>query len=327
MRDKALVVALGALAALALMSGIVVHGPVARAADPPPDPVIAAVGDFACDPADSGYLGGLGNATRCQQLATSNALLADPTVGAVLGLGDFQYDCSDPADWVVSYNPTWGRLDARMDPVAGNHEYKRGTDLFGTTCPAGNSTAQSYFAHFGASAHPESSGHFSFDLGTWHLIGLNANCNASGVGGCAATSSQTKWLTADLAATKQRCVLAFWHQPLFTGRPKLGTSYRPWWNVLQAAGVDVVLNGHVHNYQRFASALPSGAASSSGITEYVVGTGGEGLMTVTATASPYPVASAVTFGYLRMTLQPAGWQAQFVDLHGQVLDTSSGTCH
>jgi hypothetical protein len=90
----------------------------------------------------------------------------------------------------------------------------------------------------------------------------------------------------------------------------------------------VVLNGHIHNYQRFASLDPSGAKdAANGITEYIVGTGGEGLKSVGAGAVPQPVASKKTFGYLRFTLQAKGWKAEFVNSSGSVLDTSSGTCH
>ena len=325
-RSRQWVAGFGVLGIIAVAATGAVGVP-ALADPPPPSPVVAAVGDFACDPADSKYLGGLGTDVRCRQLATSNALLSDALVGSVLGLGDFQYDCGDPADWAVSYHPTWGRLGDRMVPVVGNHEYKTGTDAFGSSCPASNSTAAGYFSYFGSAAHPETAGHFSFDLGSWHLVGLNAQCTRSGAGGCTATSSQTTWLTQDLATTTQPCVLAFWHQPLFTGLKSPNTAYRAWWSVLQSAHVDVVLNGHVHNYQRYGPLLPDGTTSPDGITEYVVGTGGEAMASLNAAANPQPLAYARTFGYLRLTLQPTGWMSEFVSSTGAVLDTSSGTCH
>ena len=171
------------------------------------DPVIGAVGDMACDPADSRYNGGAGVSGACKGRVTSGAMLADTSLTAILGLGDYQYECSDPADWESSYNPTWGRLDGLMRPAAGNHEYKTGTDRFGAACPASNGSAATYFAHFGASAHAETKGHFSLDLGSWHLIALNGNC--SRVGGCGTSSPQSNWLRADLAATTKPCILLF----------------------------------------------------------------------------------------------------------------------
>jgi acid phosphatase type 7 len=300
------------------------------------DPVIGAVGDMACDTSDPGFKAGLGTATSCAELRTSDAMMADTSIDQILALGDYQYDCGDLADYQASYDPTWGRLDYLMHPVAGNHEYQTGTDVFGAPCPTTNSTAQNYFNHFAAfndSAHQATNGHYSFDLGSWHIIALNANCSNTGVGGCGATSPQTIWLKKDLASTTQPCILAYWHQPLFTG---IGTGkvvkYQPWWKALSAVHADVVLNGHVHNYQRFPPLDPSGGLDPlNGITEYIVGTGGEKQVAVKSTATPQPSAWRKTFGYLRMTLLPTGWTAEFIGVDSlgntSVLDTSAGTCH
>lgn len=318
------VVGLAALAALAVPRA----GVPAADADDTAAPVVAALGDFACDPANAAFKGGSGTSTKCRQSAVSDALLADPMVGSVLGLGDFQYDCDDLADFAVSYTPTWGRFNARMVPVAGNHEYKTGKDKYGTICPTSNKTATSFFTYFGAAAHGSTNGHFSFDLGSWHLIGLNANCRMSGVGGCSATSSQTGWLAEDLAATTQPCIAAFWHQPLFNGlASSTNDVYRPWWRVLYDAHTDIVLNGHVHTYARFDALDPDGKADPAGITEYVVGTGGESLGGASSLARPRPVFTAKTYGYSRFTLHATGWDMQFVNTAGQVLDSASGTCH
>lgn len=160
------------------------------------------------------------------------------------------------------------------------------------------------------------------------MIALNGNCASLNVGGCSASSAQTAWLRSDLAATLQPCVLAFWHQPLWTGHNKNLYAYKPWWNALYAANADVVLNGHVHDYQRFLPLDPAGASDPvNGLTEYIVGTGGESQMPRTASLLPMAAAYAKSFGYLRMTLLPTGWTAQFLDTTGAVLDTSSGTCH
>src|SRR5512140_635485 len=56
------------------------------------DPVIAAAGDIACDPAAASFNGGLGNSTRCRQKYTSD-LLVNAGLTTVLDLGDNQYYC------------------------------------------------------------------------------------------------------------------------------------------------------------------------------------------------------------------------------------------
>src|SRR5690242_2844399 len=66
------------------------------------DPVIAAAGDIACDPASDGFNEGNGNSTSCRQQYTSDLLL-DPGLAAVLPLGDVQYECGGYQAFLQSY--------------------------------------------------------------------------------------------------------------------------------------------------------------------------------------------------------------------------------
>jgi len=323
-------VAVVVLALIALGGVVLVAWPTpeSRASDPASgDPVIVAVGDMACDPSNTNFRGGNGSSTACKQLSTSNGAVSDPTVDAFLGLGDYQYVCDQPEDFPLSYDLSWGRLDAIAHPAAGNHEYQTGSDGAGGTCPASNTTAGIYFSYFGAAAHPESGGHYSFNLGSWHLIALNANCPKSGVGGCSATSPQTKWLAADLAANTQPCVLAYWHQPRWTGQSTQSTTTAAWWSLLYQNHADVVLNGHMHVYMRFGYLNPSGTADPNGLREVVVGTGGASVGGGTTNPVPFPQVRLKTYGYLRMVLHPTGYDAQFIDRVGVAEDAFSGTCH
>ena len=63
-------------------------------------------------------------------------------------------------------------------------------------------------------------------------------------------------------ATRSQCTLAYWHHPFFTSSPQPGTSGNTssFWSVLYAARADVVVNAHVHLYERFAPQDPSGNA-------------------------------------------------------------------
>ncbi len=290
---------------------------------------VGAVGDMACNPSDPGWNGGNGGAAVCGEKRTSDRMLADTSLQSILGLGDYQYDCMESDALAASYTPTWGRLTNLMRPVAGNHEYKTSTDQWsGEACPSSNATAQPYFTYFGAAAHPESAGHFSFNLGAWHVIALNGNCGNSGVGGCGATSPQTQWLQADVSSTTQPCILAYWHQPRWTGTSSNQSAYSSWWNILYNAHADLILNGHVHNYARFDLLNPSGASDPNGIREVIVGTGGEDLGGGSATASPKPQVTFKKFGYLRLTLGAGTYSGTFVDAGtGAADDTFSGTCH
>ena len=272
---------LAAVAAIALFGGQV---GTAHATDPATgDPVIAAVGDMACAPEDADFNGGAGEASNCGEIRDSAQMEKDPTIDMLLGLGDYQYGCGDPAEYALSYTPSWGFFNNIIDPAAGNHEYNTITNsATGTPCPDTNNAAQDYFNYFGAPAHPATAGHYSFNVGSWHLISLNGNCNNTGVGGCGASSPQTQWLSADLAANSQPCIMAYWHQPRWTATSSNNSTYAAWWNLLYASHADLVLNGHIHTYARFALLNPSGATDPNGIREVIVGTGGESLQAASA---------------------------------------------
>jgi len=67
--------------------------------------VIAIAGDMACDPADANYNGGLGMGTSCQEIYLR--LAADPSIVAVLTVGDLQYNDGTLSAFQASYDPTW----------------------------------------------------------------------------------------------------------------------------------------------------------------------------------------------------------------------------
>jgi hypothetical protein len=102
------------------------------------------------------------------------------------------------------------------------------------------------------------------------------------------------------------------------------------WNELYAAGADLVLNGHAHNYERYAPQDPSGAADpTNGIREFVVGTGGRSHHTLPATLFPnVERADDTSFGVLQLFLDPGGYTWQFAPVDGATF-TDSGTraCH
>ena len=286
------------------------------------DPVIVAVGDIACDPANPSFAHGLGTSNNCQQRATSDvALAADPA--AVLALGDLQYECGSTQAFAASYDPTWGRLKAITHPVPGNQEY----DQQGTDCPA-EGTALGYFQYFGDAAGPLLKGWYSFDLGAWHVIALNANCDF--VEGCDKGSAQYAWLQKDLASDTARCTLAFWHEPRFSsGQHNNDGQMDDAFTALYDAGADVVLNGHDHLYERFAPQDPNQNADPKGIAEFIVGTGGEDHGSFDNSNEPNSqVRDATSFGVLEMTLHPDGYDWRFVPAAGGTFtDQGSGTCH
>src|SRR4051794_22027288 len=225
------------------------------------DPVIAAAGDIACGPAETGVF-------PCQQQATADLLnFIHPT--AVLALGDNQYNTGSLPDYESFYDPTWGQLKAITHPVVGNHDFN------GTATPDG------YFDYYdGAGKSNGPAGHrpdgwYSLDVGAWHLVALNSNCVKVD---CSAGSPQEKWLKADLKAHPTPCTLVFTHAP-FWATPTFATpDLAPMFKDLHDANVELFLVAHDHLYERYAPSAPDGSIDdATGVQQIIVGTGGRDL--------------------------------------------------
>jgi hypothetical protein len=287
------------------------------------DPVIAAAGDIACDPATSAFNNGLGTSSSCRQKYTSD-LLVSMAPSAVLDLGDNQYYCGSDQAFLQSYDLSWGLVKSITHPSVGNHEYLTSG---GTGCTTANAGAAGYFQYFGAAAGAFGQGYYSFDIGTWHLIALNSNCGNAG--GCGSTSPQYKWLQADLAAHPNQCTLAYWHIPLFSSGGRANANSLPFWNLLYSYHADIVLNGHDHIYERFAPQTPTGAVDTvNGITEFIVGTGGADHTSITTIAANSLVRNATTYGVIKLTLHSTSIDWQFIPEAGKTFTDSGNTvCH
>jgi hypothetical protein len=289
------------------------------------DPVIAAAGDIACDPHDSSFNGGAGTGSTCHQRATGTLLGSLGSLSAILLLGDIQYDCGPLDEVAQSFGPAWGAYKSLFRPAPGNHEYRVNPDAFGfNDC---STTAVNYYSYFGSAAGDPSKGYYSYDVGTWHMIVLNANCSFIP---CKAGSAQETWLKADLAAHTNKCTLAYYHQSRFSsgGSGNL-SAYAPWWTDLYAGGVDVVLSAHDHDYERFAPQDPAeNSDPTRGIREFIVGTGGRshsGFHTIQPNSQ---VRDSSAYGLLTMTLHPTGYDFRFVPEAGKTFtDSGSGSCH
>ena len=74
------------------------------------------------------------------------------------------------------------------------------------------------------------------------------------------------------------------------------------WRAFYAAGVEIVLNGHDHIYERFAPQSPTAAADLRGIQQFTVGTGGKNHTTIVAIQPNSVVRNTDTYGFLKLTL-------------------------
>jgi len=265
---------------------------------------------------------GAGDIASCKnpEGARATAKLIEQIPGTVFAAGDLAYEKGSAEDFKNCYDPAWGRFKNRTKPALGNHEYV-------------DPTASGYFQYWGTQAGPRGKGYYSYELGDWHIVVLNTNCDAKGLGGCGAGSPQETWLKEDLAKRPTACILAYGHHALFSSgvfkRHAVHPELKPLWEDLYAAHADLVLAGHEHSYERFAPQDPEGKADpANGIREIVAGTGGRSHDLLGFATPNSEVREWDTFGVLKLTLSPGKYSWEFVSEQGETFhDAGSGVCH
>ena len=262
---------------------------------------------------------GAGDIASCDDLsgAEATAKLIDRIPGTVIAVGDLAYPDGSDEQFAKCYGPTWGRFKDRTRPAPGNHEYH-------------SDGASGYMRYWGDAAGDPKKAYYSYDLGKWHIISLNSECTQ--VGGCGKESEQSKWLQQDLAKHPTACTLAYFHRPLFSSGLAHGRDpeLKPLWAILYQGGADVIINGHDHDYERFAPQDPEGKADPEhGIREFVVGTGGKNSHRIIGLVqSNSEVRQADTYGVLKLTLHADSYDWEFVPEAGKKFtDSGTGKCH
>jgi hypothetical protein len=258
--------------------------------------VVAATGDGA---------GGEANEASVTNLVSS----MNPNL--FLYLGDV-YEKGSIAEFFNWYDPStfFGRFRSITDPTVGNHDYS-----------LGNSSAyRNYWDNV-----PD---YYSFDAGGWHFISLNSYSQYIDVG---PTSAEYQWLQQDLASNTLPCTIAVYHHPYLSigeegGRPALSDI----WSLLAQNQVDIVLNGHDHDYERWVPLNDSGQPSSDGMTQFIVGTGGHSLQPIESSDSRVAYSNSTVptaYGALRLQLYPTVATYSFMSISGSVLDSGTIICN
>lgn len=268
-----------------------------------------AISPASAAPASDPVLIGAGDIALCgSSAAKTTAKLIEGVDGTVFTAGDNVQLIGAPLEYSACYDKSWGRFKARTRPAPGNHDYY---------WPG----AAGYYDYFGAAAGDPDKGYYSYDLGSWHIVALNSNCDE--IGGCQAGSAEERWLRADLAASHASCTAAYWHHPLFSSNGST-SDVKPLFTALYDAHAEIVMSGHNHVYERFAPQTPDGVASARGVRQFVVGTGGMILDSFDSVAPNSESRIDDSHGVLKLTLKSSGYAWQFIAEPGSS-STDSGT--
>ena len=230
--------------------------------------------------------------------------------GSVLIAGDIAYPSGRAIDFQNCFDPFYGPFRSRMRPVPGNHEYE-------TPGAAG------YLQYFGDTARPNGLTYYTLAEGDWLLLMLDSNLPVGN------GSAQYEFARSALAARRTPCSMAVWHHPLFaSARNGPSPFMRDMFRLLHEQGVDVVINGHDHVYERFAPQDADGRPDAArGIREFIAGTGGATLYPFGAGVAANSEVRISAWGVLRMTLRPSAYDWSFVGTDNAVGDSGFGLCH
>jgi hypothetical protein len=284
-------------------------------AQAPEDFRFAAVGDWGC--------------TANTNSMTS--LMASKSPEVVLGLGDYSYTTEMTCwhDIIASYPTIHDAIHAYNSVAFGNHE---------TTC--GNSSClsvegrQEYLDHF---SQPPT--YFSFDHKRAHFIALDSNIAFD------TSSNQYAFISADLSQAKGKkddglvdWIVAFMHHPLYTScinnpcdtshgnKTGIRSVYQP---LFDSNDVDLVLQGHVHAYERMKPMIHDGIIMHPDVFDYAnpqgqiyitVGTGGRSLYEYT-TKPEMSVIQIEDYGFLQLDVTRTSLIGRFIDNSDTVRDS------
>ncbi len=258
---------------------------------------------------------------------------ADPDL--VLVLGDNAYEDGLLSEYRNRYGggtrpaTSWGRPSIKQItlPAYGNH------DCSNTAATASCAGSVAYFgpdSAFGADIFG-TPGSYATVQGGWLIVVLNsAGRNGTGTATVEEIAQQNEALGEILQADDHTCEIVAWHHPLFSsGREDSDRTFvAPWFETAYANGVDVVLNAHHHQYERFAQQTPDAEPATNGVREFVIGTGGAPLERF---GQPWANSEIRVrqYGVLTMELGEDGtYSWAFVDDDtGGVYDEGSDVCH
>jgi tartrate-resistant acid phosphatase type 5 len=223
----------------------------------------------------------------------------------IVALGDNCYGATPPiATQVGTPYGNWV-TDSRFWPALGNHEFSDGC--------GGGSAASGYRDYF---TLPNNERYYDIVIGPVHFFALNSEVEPDGN---SATSTQAKWLKAKLAASSSPWQVVFFHHPPYSsgGGTKKGMRWP-----FEKWGVDAVLSGHAHDYERI---LKDANADGVTLPYFVSGLGGKSIGSFSGNVSGSAMRYNAEYGSMFITASSTTIDFEFRNVSGAVIDSYSIT--
>jgi acid phosphatase type 7 len=279
--------------------------PETEPAVPTAPPVIPAPGT------SSTYVNVLGDTGWCGSPALGPlARLFERYDGDILLAGDLAYPSGTIEEFRNCFDPAFGKFKSRMRASPGNHDY------------VASVAADSYFNYFGDRSGPNRLGYYSFRAAEWTVFMLNSNVPIG------KASAQYAFVRSTMQRSPTRCTMAVLHHPFDSSGVNGPTPMlRDMWELMYNLGGDVVIAGHDHLYERHAPVnTDQRRDDAKGIRQFTVGTGGAPLYNRVRAGLNSEILIS-NYGMLRLKLDPALYEWQFMDMNGNVLDSGLNVCH
>jgi hypothetical protein len=175
-------------------------------------------------------VGDYGNTTAATGVAN---LIKSNNPGFVLTVGD---NCYGSTALSTQIGGKYGEYvnQHHFWPSLGNHEYH-------DAC--GGGSARAYFAYF---TLPNNERYYDFAVGPVHFFVVNSNTEEPD--GITARSKQARWIKRGVASAKEPWKIVYFHHPPYSSGSHGSTTALRW--PFEDWGVDAVLSGHDHDYER-----------------------------------------------------------------------------
>jgi hypothetical protein len=245
-------------------------------------------------------MGDYGNGPGTAAVAT---LINNAAPDFVLSLGDGCYGATPPIATQVGVPYGNWVTNGRFWPALGNHEY---SDACG-----GGSGAIGYLDYF---TLPNNERYYDFVQGPVHFFVLNS---ATEPDGKTSTSIQAKWLKAKLAASTAPWQVVFFHHPPFSSSGSAQTGMR--WP-FEKWGVDAVLTGHAHDYERISKDDNTDRVT---LPYIITGLGGKSKGSFGKVVGGSQIRYNADYGALFVTATPTQLDFEFRTVTGAVIDSYS----